>query len=147
MIDHIVRVHAIMMQVLKAEIDDAPIISDWHVLRDYLHAAMATLLIEQTRVLYLNSRRQLVRDEIMTEGTVHQVTVYVREIMRRALELGSTGLIVVHNHPSGDPTPSRADIAATHSIAAAGARLNVHLYDHIIVSTSGMISLREQGLI
>ena len=89
----------------------------------------------------------LIRDEVMSRGTVDEAAVHVREVIRRAIDLGSAAIILVHNHPSGDPTPSRADIDVTRAIAEAGKRLGIALHDHLIVGTGGHISLRGQGLI
>ena len=89
----------------------------------------------------------LIRDELMGQGSVDQASVYVREVIRRAIDFGSAALILVHNHPSGDPSPSRADIDVTRAIAEAGKRLGITVHDHIIIGTSGHVSLRAQGLI
>ena len=89
----------------------------------------------------------LIRDEVMSRGTVDQAAVHVREVIRRAIDLGSAAIILVHNHPSGDPAPSRADIEITRTIAEAGKRLGISVHDHLIVGTTGHVSLRSQGLI
>ncbi len=89
----------------------------------------------------------LIRDEVMSEGSIDQAAVYVREVIRRAIDLGSASIILVHNHPSGDPSPSRADIEITRTIAEAGKRLGVAVHDHIVIGTAGHVSLRAQGLI
>src|SRR5690606_17887969 len=99
------------------------------------------------RVLHLNAKNLLIRDEVMSEGSIDEAAVYVREVIRRAMELKSVALILVHNHPSGDPSPSRADIEITRNIAEAGKRLNIAVHDHIIIGTKGHASLRAQGLI
>ena len=96
---------------------------------------------------YINTRNMLIRDEVMSRGTLDQAAVHVREVIRRAIDLGSAAIILVHNHPSGDPSPSRADIEITKAIADAGKRLNISVHDHLIVGTSGHVSLRAQGLI
>ena len=108
---------------------------------------MAHHAIERFRVLHLNSKNMLIRDELMSEGSIDEAAVYVREVVRRAIDLGSAALILVHNHPSGDPSPSRADIDITRNIAEAGKRMNITVHDHIIVGASGHASLRAQGLI
>jgi DNA repair protein RadC len=123
------------------------VLANWQALLDYLRADMAHDGVERFRVLHLNTRNMLIRDEVMHKGTVDQAAVYVREVIRRALELGSAAIILVHNHPSGDPAPSRADIEVTRSIAEAGKRLNIALHDHLIIGTGGHASLRAQGLI
>ncbi len=135
------------LRLLRTRIADRPILSSWQALQDYLHADMAHRPVERVRVLHLNSKNILIRDELVSEGSIDQAAVHVREIIRRALELGSAALILVHNHPSGDPQPSRQDIALTRDIAQAGKPLGVAVHDHIIVGTSGQASLRALGLI
>jgi len=135
------------LRLLHTRIEGARILSDWQALADYLHADMAHRPIERVRVLHLNSKNMLIRDELVSEGSVDQAAVYVREVIRRALELGSTAIILVHNHPSGDPEPSRQDIAITRDIIAAGKPLGISVHDHIIVGTKGQKSLRGLGLI
>ncbi|MHA6721407.1 RadC family protein [Sphingomonas sp. RS2018] len=139
--------HGVALRLLKAQAQDRPLLANWQSLLDYLRADMAHHQIERVRVLHLDSRNRLIRDELMNEGTVDEAPVYAREVIRRAIQLGSTALILVHNHPSGDASPSRADIEITRAIAEAGKRLNVTLHDHIIMATSGHTSLRAQGLI
>ncbi|RYE99673.1 MAG: hypothetical protein EOO77_35165 [Oxalobacteraceae bacterium] len=99
------------------------------------------------RVSRVNTRNMLIRDEVMSRGTLDQAAVHVREVVRRALELGSSAIILVHNYPSGDSSPSRADIDITRAIVTAGKPLNIAVHDHLIIGTSGHISLRAQGLI
>lgn len=132
---------------LRAEVINRPHLATWDSLLDYLRASMAFGLIEQVRVLHLNTRNLLVADEVMFSGTIDESALHIREIIRRALELGSSGIIVVHNHPSGDPTPSRADIDVTRKLAHAGSRLGIAVHDHIIVATEGYSSLRAMGLL
>lgn len=138
---------ATALRLLRAEVKEQPILSNWQALLDYLRADMAHHTIERVRVLHLNSRNMLIRDELMNEGSVDEAPVYVREVIRRALELGSAALILVHNHPSGDPSPSRADIDITRAVAAAAKLLNIALHDHIVIGRNGHASLRAQGLI
>ena len=121
-------------------------LAGWQALLDYLRADMAWLTIERIRVLHLNGKNVLMRDEIVSEGTVDQAALQVREVIRRALEIGSSSLILVHNHPTGDPQPSRADIQLTRDIVEAGKRLGVAVHDHIIIGANGHVSLRAQGL-
>ena len=139
--------HAAALRLLRAEVAERPVLANWQALLDYLRADMAHHAIERFRVLHLNSRNMLIRDELMSEGSIDEAAVYVREVIRRAIDLGSAALILVHNHPSGDPSPSRADIEITRNIAEAGKRLGVAVHDHIIVGTQGHASLRAQGLI
>ncbi|RVT94584.1 RadC family protein [Sphingomonas crocodyli] len=135
------------LRLLRTQITDRPLLSSWQALTDYLHADMAHRAVERVRVLHLNSKNMLIRDELVSEGSVDQAAVHVREVIKRALELSSSALILVHNHPSGDPQPSRQDIALTKEIAQAGKPLGIIVHDHIIVGTSGQTSLRAQGLI
>ncbi len=132
--------------LLAAPLSDAPMLASWQALLDYLRADMAWLVHERVRVLHLDSKNRLMRDEIVSEGSVDQASVYVREIIKRALEIGSSGLILVHNHPSGDPQPSRADIQLTRDIVEAGRRLGIAVHDHVIIGSNGHTSLRAQGL-
>jgi len=139
--------HAIAIRLLKAEVTDRPVLANWQALLDYLRADMAHHSIERFRVLHLNTQNRLMRDEVMSEGSIDEAAVHVREVIRRALEIGSAAIILVHNHPSGDPSPSRADIRITRSIADAGERMGIVLHDHIIIGLNGHVSLRAQGLI
>ena len=138
---------AVAIRMLRASASESPVLSSWQALIDYLTADMAHMLIERFRVLHLDSKNRLIRDEIVSEGTTDQSAVHVREVIRRAIDLGSTALILVHNHPSGDPSPSRQDIALTREIAAAGKPLGVAVHDHVIVGSSGHASLRALGLL
>lgn len=122
-------------------------LASWQALLDYLRADMAFLTVERVRVLHLNSRNMLIRDEHMGDGSIDQAAIYTREVIRRAIDLGSAALILVHNHPSGSPEPSRQDIEITRQIAEAGKRLNIAVHDHIIIGTQGHSSLRAKGLI
>ena len=124
-----------------------PVLGSWQSLLDYLHADMAHLAIERVRVLFLNNKNMLIADEAVQEGSVDESAVYIREVMRRALDLHATAIIVVHNHPSGDPAPSQQDIRLTRDLAEAGRHLNVTLHDHIIIGAKGHSSLRAMGLI
>lgn len=139
--------HAAALRLLKARVADKPVLSNWQALLDYLHADMAHHPIERVRVLHLNTRNVLIRDELISEGSIEEAAVHVREVVRRAMDLGSAALILVHNHPSGDPSPSRADIDLTRSIAEAGKRLNIAVHDHVIIGVNGHSSLRSLGLI
>jgi DNA repair protein RadC len=139
--------HAAALRLLRGEVAQRPVLANWQALLDYLRADMAHHAIERVRVLHLNSKNMLIRDELMNEGSVDEAPVYVREVIRRAIDLGSAAIILVHNHPSGDPSPSRADIEITRAVAEAGKRLGITVHDHIIIGTEGHTSLRAQGLI
>ena len=135
------------LRFLQAQVAARPVLGNWQALLDYLHADMAHQPIERVRVLHLNTRNMLIRDELMSEGSIDEAAVHVREVIARALQLGSAALILVHNHPSGDPQPSRADIEITRAIAEVGKRLNIAVHDHLIMGTQGHVSLRSKGLI
>ncbi|WP_395613831.1 DNA repair protein RadC [Allosphingosinicella sp.] len=138
---------AAALRLLEEKIRARPVLASWQALLDYLRADMAHLAIERVRVLFLNSRNILIANEPMWEGSVDESAVYIREIMRRALDLHATAIIVVHNHPSGDPSPSQQDIRLTRDLAEAGRHLGIALHDHVIVGASGHVSLRSEGLI
>lgn len=138
---------AAALRLLRAEVAAQPILSGWQALLDYLQADMAHIGIERVRVLHLNTRNMLIRDETISEGSIDQAAVHVREVIRRAIELGSASIILVHNHPSGDPSPSRQDIALTRQIIDAGSTMGVTVHDHVIIGARGHSSLRALGLI
>lgn len=140
-------VQAAATRLLRAEIAGRQILGSWQSVLDYLHASMAHGLTEQFRVLFLNNRNMLIRDEVLSHGTVNQTPVYVREVIKRALELGASALILVHNHPSGDTKPSRDDIDITNSIVTAGKPMGLVVHDHIVIGTRGHSSFRSLGLL
>jgi len=140
-------VQAANLRMLKGELADRPLLSSWDALLDYLRADMGSQDIERVRVLYLNARNMLIRDELASEGSIDQSAIYVREVIKRALELGASAIILVHNHPSGSPEPSRQDIAITRDIAAAAGKLGIVLHDHIVVGGSDYRSMRGMGLL
>ena len=130
----------------RQKVLNQPILSSWSALTDYLRSVMAHEANEHFRLLFLDKKNRLIRDEIQAQGTVDHTPVYVREVVKRALDLGATALILVHNHPSGDATPSRADIEMTREIAKAAKPLNIAIHDHIIVGKAEPTSLRAMGL-
>ena len=140
-------VQAAVVRSLRDAVVGRPVLGSWQAVLDYLHADMAHGAIERFRVLFLDGRNALIRSELMSEGTVNQTPVYVREVMKRALELGATAIVLAHNHPSGDPKPSRDDIEITGRIAAAGQHLGVIVHDHVIIGTRGHSSLKSLGLL
>jgi DNA repair protein RadC len=140
-------VQAAVQRVLYGEVAGRPVLGNWAGLLDYLRADMAHRMNERVRVLHLDSRNHLIRDEVMSDGSIDQSAIYVREVVRRALELGSAAIILVHNHPSGDLNPSRNDIAITRDVAETCKRLGIALHDHVIIAGGGHTSLRSQGLI
>ncbi len=135
------------LRLLEEKIGGQPVLSSWQALLDYLRADMAHNPIERVRVLYLNSKNVLIRNEQMSEGSVDEAAVYVREVVRRALEYQATAIILVHNHPSGDPQPSQQDIRLTRDIIEAGRHLGIAVHDHVIVGARGHSSMRALGLI
>ena len=122
-----------------------PLLSSWDALLDYCHTAMAHRSTEQFRVLFLDRKNVLIADEEQAKGTVDHVPVYPREVVKRALELDASALILVHNHPSGSPEPSRADIQITNRIAEAGRLLGITVHDHVIIGRERYISLAQRG--
>ncbi len=140
-------VRAAALRLMRGQIMRRPALSSWNQVIDYCRAAMGFEAREQFRILFLDKRNQLIADEVQQEGTVDHTPVYVREVVKRALELSATALVLVHNHPSGDPTPSRADIDMTKQIIEAARPLGVTIHDHIIVGREGHVSLRGLRLI
>ncbi|SIQ19234.1 DNA repair protein RadC [Paracoccus thiocyanatus] len=138
-------VEAAAQRLARSRVMHRPVLTSWDALLDYCHTAMAHGEIEQFRVLYLDRKNVLIADEEQARGTVDHVPVYPREIMRRALELAASALILVHNHPSGDPTPSQADISMTLQIESACQALGITLHDHLIIGKSTETSLRSSG--
>lgn len=135
------------VRLLQDDVMDQPVLGNWQSLMDYCRAAMGHGKTEQFRILFLNSRNVLMADELQQQGTVDHTPVYPREVIKRALDLGASALILVHNHPSGDPTPSQADIEMTRDLQAAGDKLGITLHDHIVVSKSGNTSFKTLGLL
>ncbi|MDJ0390131.1 DNA repair protein RadC [Roseomonas sp. E05] len=140
-------VQAAALRLAKAEVMEAPVLNNWDRLITYLNAAISREKIEQFRILFLDSKNRLIADEPQAKGTVNHTPVYPREVMKRALELHATALILVHNHPSGDPTPSRADVEMTQEIKQAGSFFAVVVHDHLIVGNGRYFSFRREGLL
>jgi len=140
-------VQAASERLARSRVIDRPVVSSWDALIDYCHTAMAHRETEQFRVLYLDRKNVLIADEAQAEGTVDHVPVYPREIVKRALEINASALILVHNHPSGDPSPSDEDIAMTRQIDEAAGIMGLTLHDHIIVGKSREVSFRAGGLL
>jgi DNA repair protein RadC len=140
-------VHAAAMRLMRGQVINRPLLGSWSAILEYVRAAMAFSDNEQFRVLFLDKKNQLIADEVQQEGTVDHTPVYPREVMKRALELGASAIVLVHNHPSGDPAPSMPDIEMTRKIVDAGQRLNVTIHDHVIVGRKGHFSFRSNGLI
>ncbi len=142
---HLKALYALSQRVAHEEITQNALLGSWDKLITYLKTALAYETREHFHVLFLNAKNILIADEVQQTGTVNHTPVYPREVIKRALELGATALILVHNHPSGDPTPSPADLTMTQEIAAAGERLDIVLHDHIIISNQGYVSFRDLG--
>ena len=137
---------ATALKLLETRLDGRPVLSTWAALGDYLHAAMAHSTVEEVRVLFLNAKNMLLANEAMWRGSVDQASVHIREVMKRAIALGATALIIVHNHPSGDPTPSQQDIRLTRELVEAGRHLKIAVHDHVVIGARGRTSMRSLGL-
>lgn len=135
------------LRLLESRIEERPLLSSWDALEQYLHAAMAHKRVEEVRILFLNAKNMLLANEALWQGSVDEASVHVREIIARAIALGATALIIVHNHPSGDPTPSSQDLRLTRELIDAGRHMKVTVHDHVIVGASGRTSMRAAGLI
>jgi DNA repair protein RadC len=135
------------LRLALGEVRARPVLANWPALLDYLHAAMARERVEQFRVLFLDARNRLLADEAQARGTVNHTPVYPREVVRRALELHATAIVLAHNHPSGDPAPSRADIEMTREVKLAAEALGIALHDHVIVGLGAHLSFRREGLL
>jgi DNA repair protein RadC len=140
-------VEAAAARLAQTRVIGKPALSSWSALLDYCMAAMARAPAEEFRVLFLDRKNVLIADEVQARGTVDHTPVYPREIVKRALEHGASAVILVHNHPSGDPTPSKADIAMTREIAAAAKALKIAIHDHLVIGRGGHASFKSLGLL
>ncbi|UPY39423.1 DNA repair protein RadC [Sediminicoccus sp. KRV36] len=140
-------VQAAALRLSEAPLKNQQVLNNWDRLMDYLTARLARERVEQFRVLFLDAKNRLIADEAQARGTVNHTPVYPREVVKRALELHATALILVHNHPSGDPTPSRADIEMTAEVKQAAAALGITLHDHLIIGRDRPLSFRREGLL
>ena len=140
-------VDATVTRSLRTKMLDQPVLSGWQALTDYLHASMAHRVTEEFRVIFVDNRNRIIRDETMGMGTINAASVYPREVVKRALELGASAVVLVHNHPSGDPSPSRDDIQMTKAIVEAGKPLGLSVHDHVVIGTTGHASFRALGLL
>ena len=140
-------VEAAALRLAKAKFIGKPALSSWEALLDYCAAAMSRTQTEEFRILFLDRKNVLLAEEVHQRGTVDHTPVYPREVVKRALELGASALILVHNHPSGDPTPSRADIAMTREIQAAAKTLKIELHDHLVIGRGSHASFKALGLL
>ena len=135
------------LRLMRAELRERPVVNSWDRLIDYCTAQIAHGQVEEFHILFLDRKNMLIRHERQQRGTVDHTPVYTREVVKRALELGASALILVHNHPSGDPTPSKADIAVTKEIVKAATPLGLTVHDHLIIGRGRHTSLRDLGLI
>lgn len=140
-------IHAAAIKMSQARVLKRPVISSWNDLLSYCRAAMADEKTEMFRILFLDKKNILIADEVQQRGTIDHTPVYPREVVKRALELGAAAIILVHNHPSGDPTPSRADVEMTNQIVKAGAALNIRVHDHLVIGHASHASFKSLGLI
>lgn len=140
-------VHAFAVRLAHGQVARRAVISSWSALMAYVRAALQHEPTEQFRVLFLDKKNQLIADEVLGRGTVDHAPVYPREVMRRALELSASAVILVHNHPSGDPEPSRADIEITRQVVEAGRPFAVTVHDHVVVGRDGIASFKAKGLL
>jgi DNA repair protein RadC len=139
--------HEAARRMAREELADKPVISSWEQLLAYCRIAMGHDKVEQFHLLFLDRKNRLIADEAQQRGTVDHTPVYPREVVKRALELGASALILVHNHPSGDPTPSSADIAMTREVREAAETLGISVHDHLVIAKSGHASFRALGLL
>jgi DNA repair protein RadC len=140
-------IEAAALRLAKARIIDRPVLSSWEALLDYCNATLSRSQTEEFRILFLDRKNVLIEEERHQQGTVDHTPVYPREVVKRALDLGASALILVHNHPSGDPTPSRADIAMTREIAAAAKALKIEIHDHLVIGRGKHASFKALGLL
>ncbi len=146
-VHHLKLMRAAAQRFARDPVRQRPVLDSWAAVVDYCRAVMAYEQVEQFRVLFLDRKNGLIADEVQATGTVDHTPVYPREVVKRALELSATAIILVHNHPSGDPTPSRADIEMTKTIAEVAAPLGVRLHDHLVIGKDGHASFRGLDLI
>jgi len=140
-------VQASALRLIQGEVIGRPVLANWERLLEYCRASMAFEKTERFRILFLDVKNVLIADELQQSGTVNHTPVYPREVVKRALELGASAIIMVHNHPSGDATPSRADVEITNEVRDAAAKLGITLHDHVIVVRSGHTSFKSLGLL
>ncbi len=140
-------VAASAQRMMRIEVMNRPVLSSWNAIIDYCRSAMAFENKEQFRILFLDKSNTMIADEVQQRGTVDHTPVYPREIIKRALELSATAIILVHNHPSGDPTPSNADVRMTREILEISRPLGILLHDHVIIGRKGHVSFKGKGLI
>ena len=139
--------HALLLRSLEFPLRQRTVLSSWEAVKTYLRSRLLACPREAFHVLFLDKKNQLIADERMSEGTVDHAPVYPREVVRRALELSASAIVLAHNHPSGDPTPSQADIDMTREVIEAGRSLRIAVHDHLVVGREGVASFKALGLI
>ena len=140
-------IHEVACRFVREEVSSQPILQSWQSVVEYCRARMSHLNVEQFRLLFLDQKNKLIADEVHQQGTIDRTPIFPREIVKRTLELGATALIMVHNHPSGDPTPSQADIDMTRKVIKVAKELDIQVLDHLIIGRFGHTSLREERLV
>jgi DNA repair protein RadC len=145
LVDMLVAVRPLVRELLRSEMLDGPVLPDIGAALDYLFVSLAHESAELVHALFLDAKNRILAQEVVARGSVTKVDLFPREIVRRALELGATALIMAHNHPSGDPEPSRSDLQATRAVADAARLFDIELHDHIIIGRGGCLSLRAAG--
>jgi DNA repair protein RadC len=140
-------VHAASLRLVRGRVAEQPVLQNWDGLIAYLTASLAHETVEQVRVLFLDNRNRLLADEVVGRGTINHAPVYPREVVKRALEQNASAIILVHNHPSGDPTPSRDDIAMTREVKRAAEALKIVVHDHVVIGGDRWVSFRAEGLL
>lgn len=143
----IVKESALRMSWQNLQNDDVPVISNWDVMVDYARMAMSHLDVEEFRIVFLNSKLKVIAEEVQQRGTINQVAIHPREVIRAAINHGATAIILMHNHPSGDTTPSKSDIDITKQVAEAAKLVNISVLDHLIVSKFTVYSFKDHGII
>lgn len=144
----VIRIAAVAAnRMARAQIRESPLLGSWGALIEYLSIDMAHLTRERVRVLYLDKHNRLIKDQHISDGTIDEATVHPRDVIHHALNAGATALIMVHNHPSGNPEPSREDVALTNRVAEAGRLVGITVFDHVIIGKEGHVSLKQRGLI
>lgn len=134
-------------RLARTGVQDQPVLGSWQALIDYLTIDMAHLTHERVRVLYLDSRNRLISDHHLADGDIDEAAIHPRQVVKQALDLGAAAMILVHNHPSGSPEPSRADVAITRRIAEAAGLMGITVHDHVIIGKQGHVSLKSRGLV
>jgi DNA repair protein RadC len=140
-------IHEISCRLIREETVKEPVLQSWKAVIEYCRARMSHVTVEQFHLIFLDQKHKIIADEIQQHGTINCTPIFPREVVKRALELGATSLIMVHNHPSGDPTPSEADIEITRKVMKAASELEIQVLDHLIIGRFGHVSLRDKGLV